>query len=195
MDANRIGHRAAYMTVVWSAGAPKLILKVISAQLYSHTGLSPGLVRFIGVAEVLWAYRRAVLAAAGYRRRSRLRRSADRSRRLPRPRWRLRRPEGTNTCDDTNRARLGIRRRRRHTRADHVTELTVTPSPVPMALGASRRAASAVIQQLPAAGLVRAQQQHKSGAAFEDTVTNQPRTECPSIRPRSTLGQCAAPPR
>ena len=70
------------MPVVWSAGAPNLVLKGTSAQLHSHMGLSPGLVRFIGVAEVsaTVGYRRAVLAAAGYRRAGRLRRSAHRSR-------------------------------------------------------------------------------------------------------------------
>jgi uncharacterized membrane protein YphA (DoxX/SURF4 family) len=39
--------------VALAAGAPKLVLKGTSAQLQSHLGLSPGLVRFIGVAEVL----------------------------------------------------------------------------------------------------------------------------------------------
>jgi uncharacterized membrane protein YphA (DoxX/SURF4 family) len=38
--------------VALAAGAPKLVLKGPSAQLQSHMGLSPGLVRFIGVAEV-----------------------------------------------------------------------------------------------------------------------------------------------
>jgi uncharacterized membrane protein YphA (DoxX/SURF4 family) len=38
--------------VAVAAGAPKLVLKGPSAQLQSHMGLSPGLVRFIGVAEV-----------------------------------------------------------------------------------------------------------------------------------------------
>jgi uncharacterized membrane protein YphA (DoxX/SURF4 family) len=41
--------------VALAAGAPKLVLKGPSAQLQSHMGLSPGLVRFIGVAEVLAA--------------------------------------------------------------------------------------------------------------------------------------------
>lgn len=39
--------------VALAAGAPKLVLKGTSEQLQSHMGLSPGLVRFIGVAEVL----------------------------------------------------------------------------------------------------------------------------------------------
>jgi hypothetical protein len=96
------------------------------------------------------------------------------------PRRRLRRPKATHTSDHSNRALRGIRRR--HTRADNVTELTVTLSPVPKALGVSRQAANAVIQQLPTAELVRAQQQHKSGAALEHNVTNQPSTKYPSIR-------------
>ena len=40
------------MPVVWSAGAPNLVLKGISAQLQSQICLSPGLVGFVGVAEV-----------------------------------------------------------------------------------------------------------------------------------------------
>jgi uncharacterized membrane protein YphA (DoxX/SURF4 family) len=38
--------------VALAAGAPKLVLKGPSAQLQSHMGLSAGLVRFIGLAEV-----------------------------------------------------------------------------------------------------------------------------------------------
>ena len=38
--------------VALAAGAPKLALKGTSAQLQSHMGLSAGLIRFIGVAEV-----------------------------------------------------------------------------------------------------------------------------------------------
>ena len=34
------------------AGAPKVLLKGTSAELQSHMGLSPGLIRFIGLAEV-----------------------------------------------------------------------------------------------------------------------------------------------
>jgi uncharacterized membrane protein YphA (DoxX/SURF4 family) len=41
--------------VALAAGAPKLVLKGPSGQLQSHMGLSPALVRFIGVAEVLAA--------------------------------------------------------------------------------------------------------------------------------------------
>jgi hypothetical protein len=47
--------RWTYMTVVWSAGGPKLVLKPTSAELPSHMGLSPALVRFLGAAEVLAA--------------------------------------------------------------------------------------------------------------------------------------------
>jgi uncharacterized membrane protein YphA (DoxX/SURF4 family) len=38
--------------IALAAGAPKLVLKGTSAQLQSHMGLSAGLVRFIGLAEV-----------------------------------------------------------------------------------------------------------------------------------------------
>jgi uncharacterized membrane protein YphA (DoxX/SURF4 family) len=38
--------------VALAAGAPKVVLKGTSAQLQSHLGLSAGLVRFVGLAEV-----------------------------------------------------------------------------------------------------------------------------------------------
>ena len=182
------------MPVVWSAGAPNLVLKGISAQLQSQICLSPGLVGFVGVAEVsaTVGYRGAVVAAVGYRRAGRLRRSAHRSRPFPRPRPRLRRPEATHTSDHSSRTLLGIRHRRRHTRADHVTELTMTLSSAPMTLGGVASGRKCRPQPLPAAELVRAQQHHKSGAALEHNVTNPP-SKCPSIRPVPTLGRCAAP--
>ena len=45
--------RLAYTPVVWSAGAPKLVLKGAPAQLQSHMGLSPGLIRFIRIEGVM----------------------------------------------------------------------------------------------------------------------------------------------
>jgi len=137
------------MPVVWSAGAPNLVLKGISAQLQSQICLSPGLVGFVGVGEVsaTVGYRGAVVAAVGYRRAGRLRRPAHRSRPFPRPRPRLRRPEATHTSDHSSRTLLGIRHRRRHTRADHVTELTMTLSSAPMTLGVSRQAENAVLSR------------------------------------------------
>ena len=46
--------RWAHMPVVWSAGAPKLVLrKGTPAQLQSHMGLSPGLIRFIRIEGVM----------------------------------------------------------------------------------------------------------------------------------------------
>jgi hypothetical protein len=41
--------------VAFGAGAPKVVLKGTSAELQTHMGLSPELVRFIGAAEILAA--------------------------------------------------------------------------------------------------------------------------------------------
>jgi hypothetical protein len=115
--------------VAFTAGAPKLVLEGTSAQLQSHMGRSPGLVRFIEFAEVsatvgfivgLFWRPLGIAAAIGV---AALLIGAVGFHAKGRP---LFRPEDAQSSDLTNRAVFRGRRRRSRTHADNVTELTAT---------------------------------------------------------------------